>query len=287
MLTEHMKAPRTKNICLSFLHISVCKHRSPSSVISSYSHGSLFPRCFYPITGQHTLKYHNTSLVRVFGLGYKFTSPEGVPLMYRRISCSPEFFWLLIHATELWDILSALIPTASQGGMLPNINYKVHISNLPGVSYVPAPLSKPALERDWDKLVKGDYLSDDLLSSPTAECCVSVCGFVLWPYSSSTAFHTFLCGQGKRSPRWISWWTQFLFPPWLSRSVVGSTETQPKENLGSVCSQSLNRLLCFPKAWSYLRVWQSLFSRKPHRRKRNSRLCKRFLWFERQMLISV
>ena len=93
------------------------------------------PTFSYPIIGPRSLKYHNASLVSVFCLDYMLTSPEGMPLMYGRISSSAEFFWLLIHATELWNILSALITTASQGGMLSSINYKVHITNLLEGSY--------------------------------------------------------------------------------------------------------------------------------------------------------
>lgn len=135
MLTVHMKALRTQNICLDFLHISVHKPGSSSSIRSSRSRGSRFPRFSYPIIGPRSFKYHNASLESVFCLDYMLTSPEGMPLMYGRISSSAEFFWLLIHTTELWNILSALITTASQGGMLSSINYKVHITNLLEVSY--------------------------------------------------------------------------------------------------------------------------------------------------------
>lgn len=90
-----------KTICLGSLHISAHKPRSSSSVTSSYSHESPFPRFFYPITGQSMLKYRNTSLARVVCLDSMLTSPEGLPLMYLRISFSAEFFWLLIHASEL------------------------------------------------------------------------------------------------------------------------------------------------------------------------------------------
>lgn len=45
-VTLHIKSFTTKNICLGYLRISAHKFRSSSSVISSYSHESLFPQFF-------------------------------------------------------------------------------------------------------------------------------------------------------------------------------------------------------------------------------------------------
>lgn len=130
-----IKAFMTHTICPGFLPISVHKPRSALWVTSSRFCGSLFPRFLYPITGQSTLKYPNTSLVRVCYLDGMLTSPEGMPLMDLRISFVAEFFWLLIHAAELWNILSALITATSQGGVLSNINYITHTANLLEVGY--------------------------------------------------------------------------------------------------------------------------------------------------------
>lgn len=112
--------PLTQEFPFSYIQLFPWKP-VPTASLSTYREG--------------TLKCRNTSLVRVFFLDGTLTSPEGMPLMCPRISCAAEFFSLLIHAAELWNILSALITTTSQGGMRSNINYIMHTTHLLEVGY--------------------------------------------------------------------------------------------------------------------------------------------------------